>query len=74
MSAKLYTKKLSIPFILTKANGDSERNFAYLTLQSPDPIDRRLVKKTIRKWVKVNLQRSIHPRELHALMKNVYAD
>lgn len=60
---------VSIPFINTKEDGDTERCWAHLQFRGN--VDRRRVKRQIRKWVSANLQRHIHPEELRMLVRRV---
>lgn len=67
-------KFLSFPYLLAKEGTDEcERCWAHMTFKTADgsTVDRRVIKKVVRKWVKINLGRSIHPRELHKLLKRV---
>lgn len=63
---------VAVPYIDTMEDGTTTRNFAHISLQNPDSnIDRRRVKREVRKWVKRTLGRNIYTWELNALMKNV---
>lgn len=58
-----------IPFSDAQEDGTTEWKRALLT--SNDPLDKRRIKRTIRKWVKVALSRTIYTHELNSLMKQV---
>lgn len=60
---------LSFPYITTREDGTSEFNRALM--HTNDSIDKRGIKRIIRKWVKVNLGRTLHTTELLLLMKQI---
>lgn len=57
-----------LPFITTNEDGSTERNWARMRFVGV--VNRRRVKREIRKWVKRALGRCIHPVELRAIMKH----
>lgn len=60
---------LLFPYLSTSADGSVSRNYARLTTNGR--IDKRAVKRGVRKWIKVNLGRNVSTVELLGLMKAV---
>lgn len=60
---------LSFPYYTTNEDGTVELNRAMM--HSNDPVDTRRIKRILRKWVKVNLGRTLHTKELLVLMRLV---
>lgn len=64
---------LSIPYLGMDDEGNATRNWAHFTFKHADglPVDKRKIKRMVRKWIKLNLERTIHGEELAMLMKRV---
>ena len=61
--------RVLIPFITTNDDKSTDRNWAKLDFSGP--VDRRRVKREIRKWVKRSLERNLDTFTLLKLMKQV---
>lgn len=68
---RCYNVNVSIPYVAVQEDGSTTRNWAHLTFAAPkgERIDRRRVKREIRKWVKHNLERTLSTFELLMIMK-----
>lgn len=70
-----YTKGafVMLPWLGSDETGEVTRNISKLTLRNTrgGSIDRRRFKRTIRKFVRDNLERTIHTSELRAIMRNI---
>lgn len=64
-----YGFMLVFPYLASNADGSVSRNYARLTTNGE--VDKRRVKRGLRRWVKSELGRTVHSRELHALMRAV---
>lgn len=65
---------ISIPYLSIADDASTQRNiatFRFSSIGRDACIDRRRVKREIRKWVKHNLERNLHCLELRQIMKNV---
>lgn len=60
---------VSIPFINTRADGETERCWAHLDFNGA--VDKRRVKRQIKKWVRDSLGRKLGREELAQLMRRV---
>lgn len=71
--SRLYSAKLGatvlVPYITTQEDESTDRNWARLNFVGP--VNRRRVKREIRKWVKRTLERSIDQHTLRLLCKQV---
>lgn len=56
-----------IPWLMTTLDGDVER--VHSTMKFKGVVDRRRVKREVRKFFKKTLERKVHPYELHRLLK-----
>lgn len=61
-------KLVMLPYLTTEEDGSTNRNWARFRFTGP--VDRRRIKREVRKWVKRILGRSIHPIELRNLLKH----
>lgn len=62
---------VNVPFLNTDENGEPQRNVARMAFRQERGIpELRKVKRMIRRWVKYNLERTLHTGELNAIMKN----
>lgn len=59
---------ISVPFISTNEDGTTERNWARMGFAGP--VDRRRIKREVRKWVKRQLGRRIDADTLRRLLRN----
>lgn len=64
---------LSIPYLGMNDDGEATRNWAHFTFKHADglPVDKRKIKRMVRKWIWHNLERRIIGEELRMLMKRV---
>lgn len=64
---------LSIPYLGMDDAGNATRNWAHLTFKHEDglPVDKRKIKRMIRKWVWSQLERRINNEELRMLLRRV---
>lgn len=65
---------INVPYLSPAEDGSTQRNIATFRFSSIGRgayIDHRRVKREIRKWVKHNLERSLHCLELRQILKNV---
>jgi len=67
----MFVKYVSFPYITSNEDGSTNRNWAHMTFRSDTRVDRRVIKKAIRKWVKDNLERTLHCNDLAMIMKRV---
>ena len=67
----MFAKYVSFPYLTANEDGSTNRNWAHMTFKSEERIDRRAVKRAIRKWVKHNLERTLHCNELAMITKRV---
>lgn len=67
------TTYLSMPYLGMDDAGEPTRNWAHFTFKHADgyPVDKRKIKRMVRKWIWQNLERRVHSEELHMLMKRV---
>ena len=56
-----------IPFLTTNEDGSEDRNWARLRFYGA--VNRRRIKREVRKWIKRTLGRSVHPYELRRILK-----
>jgi len=56
-----------VPYIDTAEDGSTDRCFAKLTFSGD--VDRRRVRRELRKWVKRSLKRTLHPVEQAMVMR-----
>ena len=65
---------LSIPYIGKDVTAEgvefTTRNWAHLTFVA-EKLDKRKIKRIVRKYIKQSLQRTLHSEELRLLMKRV---
>lgn len=64
---------LSMPYLGMNDAGEPTRNWAHFTFRHEDglQVDKRKIKRMVRKWIWQNLERRVHQEELHMLMKRV---
>ncbi len=67
----MFAKYVSFPYITSNEDGSTNRNWAHMTFKSAERIDRRSIKRAVRKWVKRNLDRTLHCAELEMIMKRM---
>lgn len=60
---------VAIPYINTEEDGSTTRNWARLSFTGP--VDRRRVKREIRKWIKRALHRNVDQNTLRQIAKQV---
>lgn len=60
---------VSIPFVNTKEDGTTERCWAHMDFSGD--VDRRRIKRQIKKWVRTNLGRKLGREEQTLLMRRV---
>ena len=68
------TTYLSMPYIGMDDDGTATRNWAHFRFKHADglPVDKRKIKRMVRKWIWLNLGRQVHQEELCMLMKRVW--
>lgn len=59
---------IRLPYLSTQEDGTVQRAHAFISTM--DACDHRQVKTIIRKWVKQNLGRNLHPEEQRGLIKH----
>ena len=60
---------VSFPYLGMDDAGETTREWAHMRFSSSEYIQTRRVKREVRKWVKRNLGRTLHTRELLLIMK-----
>lgn len=66
---KFNNPTLAVPYIGLDEAGNTTRNWA--NFRFAGQVDRRRIKRMVRKWVKRNLGRRIHTSELHSVCRTV---
>lgn len=62
-------RQVSFPYLGMNENGETYRAWAHMTFQAEGTVDKRLVKRAIRRWIKENLGRVVHSFELRQIMR-----